>query len=379
MEVSASHLDGLLEEKRQRRLLALDGGGIRGLISIEILAALEAELRRALDQPKLVLADWFDYAAGTSTGAIIACCISLGMSIDDIRSFYEKQGALMFDRAKLLERYWYKYRSDQLAATLQQVIGKDETLGSGKLRILLLLVMRNATTDSHWPLSNNPVAKYNIAPHANLLLPLWQLVRASTAAPVFFPPEEIYIDELKDTFLFVDGGVTAFNNPAFLLFTMATLEPYRLHWPTGKDKMLLISVGTGASADANRFLAPTDMNLVYNATKIPAALMYAALVQQDTLCRIYGDCRVGAPLDRELYDLCGVDAPGGIPKAFSYCRYEPELSAEGLVDLGMNDVPVQNVQQMDSVAHMADLTRLGKAYAQKYFEPSHLAGFVDNL
>jgi hypothetical protein len=379
VEASASHLNGLLEQKRQRRLLALDGGGIRGLVTIEILAAVEAELQRALEQPKLVLADWFDYVAGTSTGAIIACCISLGMSIDDIRSFYENQGALMFDRAKLLERYWYKYRSDQLAAMLQQVIGKDETLGSGKLRTLLLLVMRNATTDSHWPLSNNPVAKYNTLPHANLLLPLWQLVRASTAAPVFFPPEEIYIDEIQDTFLFVDGGVTAFNNPAFLLFAMATLEPYRLHWPTGKDKMFLMSVGTGASADANRFLAPTDMNLVYNATKIPAALMYAALVQQDTLCRMYGDCRVGAALDREIHDLCGVDAPGGIPKAFSYCRYEPDLSAEGLADLGMNDVPIQNVQQMDSVAHMADLTRLGRAYAQKYFEPSHLAGFVDTL
>lgn len=379
MEVSSSHLDGLLERKGQRRLLALDGGGIRGLISIEVLAALEAELRRALEQPNLVLADWFDYVAGTSTGAIIAGCISLGMSIDDIRSFYVDQGALMFDRAKLLERYWYKYRSDQLAAMLQQVIGKDETLGSSKLRTLLLLVMRNATTDSHWPLSNNPKAKYNMPPHANLLLPLWQLVRASTAAPVFFPPEEIYIDEIKDTFLFVDGGVTAFNNPAFLLFAMATLEPYRLQWPTGKDRMLLISVGTGASADANRFLAPTDMNLVYNATKIPAALMYAALVQQDTLCRIYGDCRFGASLDREIQNLCGVDAPGGMPKAFSYCRYEPELSAEGLADLGMSEVPVQNVQQMDSVAHMVDLTRLGKAYAQKYFDPSHLAGFIKTL
>lgn len=378
MEVSSSHLDALLEPKPQRRLLALDGGGIRGLITIEILAAIEAELRKSQSKPELVLADWFDYVAGTSTGAIIACCISLGMSIDKIRDFYHNQGALMFDRAKILERYWYKYRSDQLATTLQDVIGKDETLGSDKLRTFLLLVMRNATTDSHWPISNNPRAKYNIPPRANLLLPLWQLVRASTAAPVFFPPEEIYIDEIKDRFLFVDGGVTAFNNPAFLLFAMATLEPYRLQWPTGKDKMLLISVGTGSSADANRFLAPTEMNLVYNATKIPAALMYAALVQQDTLCRMYGDCRFGAFLDREIGDLCGIDAPGGAPKAFTYCRYEPELSAKGLADLGMDDVPVQNVQEMDSIAHMADLTRLGKAYARQYFDSAHLAGFLEN-
>ena len=69
------------------KLLALDGGGIRGIISVEILAKIEAELRAAASNPDLVLSDYFDYVAGTSTGAIIATLVSLGFSVDEIREF----------------------------------------------------------------------------------------------------------------------------------------------------------------------------------------------------------------------------------------------------------------------------------------------------
>ena len=51
-------------------------------------------------------------------------------------------------------------------------------------------------------------------------------------------------------FIFVDGGVTMYNNPAFHLFLMATVKPYKLEWPTGEDKMLLLSIGTGMAADS---------------------------------------------------------------------------------------------------------------------------------
>jgi uncharacterized protein len=86
----------------------------------------------------------------------------------------------------------------------------------------LLVVLRNATTDSPWPISNNPFAKYNDPANLanNLKFPLWQLVRASTAAPTFFPPEVITIE--GQAFVFVDGGVTMYNNPAFQMFLMAT-------------------------------------------------------------------------------------------------------------------------------------------------------------
>ena len=93
---------------------------------------------------------------------------------------------------------WHSFKAAPLANKLREVFGADTTFGSPKVRTLLMMVMRNATTDSPWPLSNNPYAKYNNAPDRpddNLKFPLWQLVRASTAAPTYFPPEGDRVDE----------------------------------------------------------------------------------------------------------------------------------------------------------------------------------------
>jgi predicted acylesterase/phospholipase RssA len=388
-----------LKPAPQKRLLALDGGGIRGLITIEVLGAIEETLRARYPREHWAgsdfrLSDYFDYVAGTSTGAIIATCISLGMSVAEIRGFYRANGTAMFDKASLLRRFSYKFEDDALAATLQRVFGSylpdDEraghdggprhlTLGSAALRTLLLVVMRNATTDSPWPVSNNPRAKYNdrALPGCNLDIPLWQLVRASTAAPTYFPPEELVLDGHR--FLFVDGGVTPYNNPAFLVFLMSTVGAYRLDWDTGADRMLLVSVGTGINPNANRTLAPGDMNLIYNAGTIPSALMLASLNEQDMLCRVFGRCRHGATLDSEVESLvlsADEERRAKLPKLFTYMRYNAELTREGLDALGLGDIHPPHVQQLDSIAHMDDLARVGQAIARTSVTSSHFDGFV---
>jgi len=362
-----------LEKSGSRKLLACDGGGIRGIISIEILARVESELRKSSRDPKLVLADYFDYVAGTSTGAIIATLIALGYSADETRDFYLRSGAEMFHKARLWERFRTKFEDDKLSEMLRNVIGEDTTLGSEKLRTLLMMVLRNATTDSPWPLTNNPAAKYNdvIRPDGNLQLPLWQLVRASTAAPTYFPPEVVHIGR---DFIFVDGGITMYNNPAFQLFLMATSEPYRLLWPTGEQRILLISIGTGASANANNNLSPEEMNLIYNASTIPSALMAAALHQQDFLCRIFGKCLAGDLLDREIGTMLGQGIPN-VPKLFTYARYNAELSREGLDALGLKHINPVHVQQMDSIDHIGEMQEVGQTLAQQKVKAEHFAGF----
>jgi len=370
-------VEDTLRPKATRKLLALDGGGIRGLITVEALAAIEDTLRRDRGED-FRLADEFDYIAGTSTGAIIATCVSLGMSVAEIRDFYLDSGREMFDKASLLRRFRTKFEDERLADRLKAVIGADTTLGSDALRTLLLIVMRNATTDSPWPLSNNPAATYNLADRrvqgksCNLDLPLWQLVRASTAAPTYFPPESIDAGG-PGPFLMVDGGVTMYNNPAFLLFLMATLEPYRLCWPSGVDDLLVVSVGTGTSPKANQDLAPEDMNLLYNASSVPSALMYGALNEQDMLCRVFGDCRYGAPLDREIGDLIGARGPAQ-PKLFSYVRYNAELTQDWLGSHGLSHVRPRHVQPLDSTDHMPELQEVGRAVARQV-QPEHSAGF----
>ena len=367
------------------KLLALDGGGIRGVMTLEVLRALQEMLQRELRRDdSFVLADYFDYVAGTSTGAIIATFLSLGWRVEKILDFYVKAGPAMFDKAGLLRRFRYKFEDEKLAAMLREQMGADTLLGSDRLRTLLMLVLRNASTDSPWPLSNNPHAKYNdvARPDSNLRLPLWQLVRASTAAPTYFPPETVQVGDRP--FVFVDGGVTMYNNPAFQLFLMATLAPYRLCWATGQDRMLLVSVGTGAAADANEDLTPGGMNLLYNASSIPSALMYAAANEQDLLCRVLGDTRCGGDLDREIGALKGRLEPfpaGRLPwpvqpKLFTYMRYNAELNTSGLTALGVPHITPAHVQQLDSVEYIPELREVGQAVARTQLRATDFAGFL---
>ncbi|HAG80814.1 MAG TPA: patatin [Cyanobacteria bacterium UBA12227] len=375
-------VEQILNKTGQRKLLALDGGGIRGIVTVEVLAKIESLLQQALGRDDtFVLADYFDYIAGTSTGAIIATCVSLGMRVDEIRKFYLDSGAEMFDKTRLLKRFRYRYEDNKLARQLQDVIGAETRLGSDKLKTLLLLILRNATTDSAWPVSNNPKAMFNLRMDAegnlsrecNLELPLWQLVRASTAAPTFFPPEVVQVGNKE--FIFVDGGITPYNNPAFQLFLMATVEPYNLSWETGEDKMLLVSIGTGLTPGGKEDLEVTQMNLLFNAGSIPLALMNGVQLEQDFLCRVFGNCLAGDTLDYEVGDMIGKKGPLA-QKLFTYVRYNADLVREGLNKLDLTDINPEDVQQMDSVEHIRELQRIGKAIGEKKVRQEHFAQFI---
>ncbi len=385
-------LEARIASPAPKKILACDGGGIRGLISVEILARLEADLRARPGHQNDVLADFFDFTCGTSTGAILAACISAGMSMDQIRSFYVDSGEQMFDKASILKRLKYNYNAEPLAhklrGELNRALGKregdaDATLGDPGLRTLLMMVLRNHTTDSPWPVSNNPLAKYNDRARAdcNLDLPLWQLVRASTAAPVFFPPEVVSFARGSDKtyeFVFVDGGITTYNNPAFLAFQMATAAPYKMGWETGADRMLIVSVGTGGAAKARPDLQADDLWLVDHAKNLPGALMNSASAGWDMACRMLGECRFGGDIDREIGAMvAGVGAPNWTgAKHFAYVRYDPELSQPGLDVLGLSDVDCTHVQKLDSVDHIDEIQRVGQTYAARHVETAgHLRGF----
>ena len=365
-----------IRAKGPKRILALDGGGIRGIITLEILARIESLLReKSGRQADFVLADYFDFIAGTSTGAIIGTALALGMSVADIRSFYLETGREMFEQASVLRRFRYKYEDTKLSQKLHEVFGDDTTLGSDRLKTLVMLVMRNATTDSPWPVSNNPFAKFNQRelPDCNLNIPLWQLVRASTAAPCFFPPEVVRVG--AEEFIFIDGALTTYNNPAFQAFLMATVEPYNINWPAGEDKILLVSIGTGTNPKANADLQPCEMNILYHSASLPLALMFAALNEQDFLCRVFGKCLAGDPLDCEIGDLIGRQGPV-TPKLFTYQRYNAELTSSGLAELGLADIQPEAVQKIDSVEHIDDLQRIGQAVAQRKVDPRNFAAFL---
>jgi len=199
---------------------------------------------------------------------------------------------------------------------------------------LLAVIMRNATTGSAWPVTNNPHAKFNQRvdergqpfPACNLDLPLWQLVRASTAAPWYFPPEVIALP--PEEFTFVDGGITAYNNPALIAAMTATLPAYRLEWPTGSDRLLLVSIGTGGTKTRLSRTLRFMLKRLSVAMIVPGGLLETISQQQDLLCRVLGECVFGEALDLELGDLrpSGLFAPG--EKKFRYVRYNKYFTAE---------------------------------------------------
>ena len=148
-----------------------------------------------------------------------------------------------------------------------------------------------------------------------------------------------------------------------------------MNWPTGEDKLLVVSVGTGNAARANANLTPGQMHLLYQASNIPGALMAAAQYQQDLLCRMFGKCLVGDALDRELGDLIGARGPVA-PKLFTYLRYDADVSREGLNALGLTEVDPQHVQLMDSTQYIDDIQQVGRAVGECRVRAEHFAGFA---
>lgn len=320
-----------------KRILTLDGGGIHGVLTLQILRRVEQILgpRYPAKAGRFVLADHFDLIAGTSTGAIIASMLAWGASVDEIERFYVESSPDIFVPSSVVRRLIYnRFTSDGITRFLQHYFaeedGRPAQLGTARLRTLLLLVLRNATTGSPWPITNCPDSLYNRRPagQSNLELPLWQLIRASTAAPTFFPPQRILIANARNqqkSHQFIDGGVSPYNNPAYIAYLMATLPEYRIGFPRGTDQLTLVSVGVGQRGMTYNESDAEDMSVISHAKATIRALMDADSRLQDMLCRTTGLCLHGAELDREVKALIPETeeeiARARRERQFTYVRY----------------------------------------------------------
>ncbi len=182
-----------------KRILALDGGGIRGAFTLGYLQRIEDILRKQHgNDPNFRLCDYFDLIGGTSTGAIIAACLAVGNDVATIKKMYMDLGGKIFGRKynllnpfQIADRLKAGYDSKPMKEELKRFFG-DITLGSDKIKTGLCIVAKRADRNSVWPLLNHPKGKYyNSKDGTNNAIPLWQAVRASTAAPSYFIPEII--------------------------------------------------------------------------------------------------------------------------------------------------------------------------------------------
>lgn len=368
-----------------KRILALDGGGLRGILTLGILQRIEDVLReRHGGSEDFRLSHYFDLIAGTSTGAIIAATLALGWKVDDIRAKYMSLGERVFQKSPL--RFGVvraKYDEARLIDELQTVYGPDRTLGSPDIQTGLLIVTKRLDSGSWWPLGNNPRGKYFAARPGGTLgnadYPLWQVVRASTAAPHYFDPERITISQPSGEGKplqgeFVDGGISPFNNPALLAFMYATLDGYRVGWSTGADKLLLVSVGTGA-ADPRVKRAKLAAE---HALKALSALMDDCAALQEAQLQWMSSSRTARQIDRELGDLQH-DLVAGAP-LLSYLRYNIDLSADNVraLDPSLTDAEqIEALSAMDAPENMSVLHRLGVRAAERGVLPDDFASTFD--
>lgn len=188
------------------QILAIDGGGMRGLFPAGILARLE-------EAHGIKVANCFDLIVGTSTGGIIALGLGKGFSPAEIESFYLDKGPRIFAGADSVLRsiahlMEAKFDSAPLQRELQACFGAT-LLGESRKRLVV----------TSYDMENDDVRLMKTSHHPRLRndykLPMWQVALATSAAPTYFSA----CRAIRNTRL-VDGGVWA-NNPTMVGLTEA--------------------------------------------------------------------------------------------------------------------------------------------------------------
>ncbi|MCJ7755389.1 MAG: patatin-like phospholipase family protein, partial [Thermoanaerobaculales bacterium] len=280
-----------------KRILALDGGGIRGALTIGYLIRLEEILQARHHDPDLRLRDYFDLIGGASTGSIIAAGLAGGMSAREVAEHYRVLGPRVFGtKRRITGRLQSLFDGNKLVEVLAEQLG-DRTLGDDSITTGLCIITKRADTRSTWPLLNHPSGKFY---EANRDIPLTTAIRASTAAPFFFAPEGINVEAGGGLGAFVDGAVSMANNPSLLLFLIATLQGFPFHWATGRDDLLIVSIGTGKWSKGSPAETVLNHRLWNWAMEVPTMLMEDASNQADLLLRVLGWTPTPVEIDREM-------------------------------------------------------------------------------
>jgi patatin-like phospholipase len=374
-----------LSDGAPKRILALDGGGLRGIVTLSFLREIETILRkRHGGVESFRLSHYFDLIAGTSTGSIIAAALARSMTVSEITQKYLDLGQRVFQKSWFRQGFVRAFYDDAgLIKELKDVFGAETTMGDVSLQTGLVIVTKRLDSGSVWPISNNPRGKYfGVRPEssviANSAYPLWQVVRASTAAPRYFDPEPIEISRGKPgeksiAGEFVDGGVSPFNNPALQALMYATLRGCGIGWPTGADNLLLISVGTGSRDPKN---APASV-AAGNALKSLLSVMDDCAELVELLLQWMSSSRTARVIDRELGDLHD-DLIAQVP-LLTYQRYNVALTQESLTALGMRfaDERVEGLSAMDDPENMMTLQEIGAKMAKQLVRPADFPANFD--
>lgn len=339
-----------------KRMLALDGGGTRGTISIAFLKQIEATLQQKLGRgDDFVLADYFDMIGGTSVGSILATMLALGWRVQNVEQTFTSWAPQVFRR---LASFNDRYDAVALSKKISEVVQR-ETLSSDRLKTGLCIVAKRADTNSTWVMTNNPHGRFfagdgSMIANGDYLL--HDVIRASTAAPTLFSPKEIEINawynggvRYAEKGYFMDGALSPHNNPSYQMFLLAGLRGHNLGgasvealkddrangktWPLGPDNLLMISVGTGNYSTRVR----RSFLRVYEAVGALRSMIHDGEQLAVAQMQAMSSPRLSWTIDSEVGDLAA-DQLYGAPQ-LSFQRYDMPLELEWLS--GHSDNTVQ--------------------------------------
>jgi predicted acylesterase/phospholipase RssA len=369
-------LERRLREPGPKRLLALDGGGIRGLITLGYLGRIEKILRRRYGKDDLVLADYFDLIAGTSTGSIIATLLALGHPVDKILGLYRSLGREAFQTRRSwlgpLGRLLHsRFQEAPIEKLLKDFLG-EATVSSSALRVGLMIVTKRADTGSVWCIVNVPDQKFF---ELNKDLRLWEIVRSSTAAPTYFDPRTIADVGAGEQAVFVDGSVSMHNNPALQVLLAAAVEGFGLCWPLGEDQMLLCSVGTGTYSKLPKREDLRSYNNLQWLGLLVSQLMNDASELNETILQWISRSPTARTIDLQIGTLAG-KKPGGAA-LLHYLRYDIELERQALSRIGLayEEARVRQLCELGEAKNVADLEKIGATAAASVQEERFPAAF----
>jgi hypothetical protein len=208
-----------------RRILSIDGGGIKGVFPISFLAAIEQSVGGSI-------ADYFDLIVGTSTGGIIALGLGLGLRAENLLEFYQDFGSHIFQRKWPIGIMGWlvraKYDGKPLRDALSAVFGSKK-LGESVKRLVVPSFNIDTGEVHVWKTAHNPRLE------RDYLHPVVEVALSTAAAPVYFP-----IHVLRSGEPLIDGGVWA-NNPV----AIATVEAIGvLDWPASDLRILSLGCTT---------------------------------------------------------------------------------------------------------------------------------------
>jgi predicted acylesterase/phospholipase RssA len=357
-----------------KRVLSIDGGGMRGALAIGILQVLEQRLREREGRPDLRLCDWFDLIGGTSTGAIIAAGLALGHDCAEIERLYRTLGPRVFIGGYRIPFLQSRFDPRKLEREIAGYLG-DVTLGNAPWKTGFAALAKRVDTGSAWVLTNNPRARYWLGdpeeiaaqPDAALrrVVPnheyrLARIVQASAAAPFYFDIVPIEVEKGSPG-AFLDGAMTSHNNPALMLAMVAGVPAYGFAWPYGADELTVVSVGTGSARP--RSPAWLRRRLTLPAVKAVAGLtsaLYDSSQQANALMQWLGRSPRPWSINSEIGTLAG--ARHGFPPMWTFQRYDAPLEEAWLkreLDLSLGEAKLLRLRLLDNVGDIDLLLKIG--------------------